>query len=143
MWIFQGSTFNQNPLTDAYMDYCFHEYKALIRHYNRLDDKTEWGFARFCLQSFLDSGGRPVRYKFSRIEKAYMKDAIAYLQEHAVSLWQDSKADPAYKQELGISYKWSRHLKQVYRNPPRNHYELDLVFGTLECFMLLEEKKLL
>jgi hypothetical protein len=72
-----------------------------------------------------------------------MKDAIAYLQEHAVSLWQDYKADPAYKQELGISFKWSRYLKQVDRNPPRNHYELDLVFGTLECFMLLEEKKLL
>jgi hypothetical protein len=143
MWSFQNSTFDQDPLTDAYIDYCFHQYGELIRHYKKLEDKTYWGFAGFCLQSFLKDGGRMVKYRFSPIEKAYLKDSIAYLQRHAVSLWQDYKDSPEYKKELGISYIWTPQLKALYRNPPRNHYELDLVFGALECFMMLEEKKLL
>jgi len=72
-----------------------------------------------------------------------MKDAVTYLQTHAETLWQDYEANPDYRKELGESYIWVRNLKDVYRKPPTNHYELDLVFGALECFMLIEEKNLL
>ena len=143
MWSFQNSTFNQDPLTDAYMDFCFHQYGELIRHYKRIGGKTKWEFSYFCLENFLNNGPKMVRYKFSPIEKAYLSDAILYMKRHAVSLWQDYEDNPEYKKELGISYLWSRHLKGIYRKPPSNHYELDLVFGSLECFMLIEEKKLL
>jgi hypothetical protein len=144
MWHFDNSTFDQNPLTDAYMDYCFHQYGELIRHYKRSGGKTKWGFAQFCLQSFVKDGERMAKYRFSKIEKAYMKDAITYLQTHAVSLWQDYEDNPEYRKELGLhSSLWARSLKDLYRKPPTNHYELDLVFGALECFMLIEEKNLL
>jgi hypothetical protein len=126
------------------MDYCFHQYGELIRHYRKLGDKTYSGFARFCLQSFLNDGGRMVKYKFTPIEKAYLRDSIAYMQKNVEDLWQTYKADLDYRKELGLhSSLWARGLKALYRNPPTNHYELDLVFGALECFMLIEEKKLL
>jgi hypothetical protein len=143
MWRFQNSTFNQDPLTDAFTDFCFHQFKELVRHYKQLDDKSEWGFAQFCVQNFLNGGYRMVRYKLSPIEKAYLSDAIAYLETHAVSLWQDYEQNLDYRKELGISYIWIPRLKELYRKPPTNHWELNLVFGTLECFMVLEEKKLL
>ena len=126
------------------MDYCFHQYGELIRNYKLLKNKTKWGFAGFCLQSFLKDGERMVKYRFAKIEKAYMKDAVTYLQTHAQTLWQDYEANPDYRKELGLhSSLWARSLKDLYRKPPTNHYELDLVFGALECFMLIEEKNLL
>ena len=143
MWNFNNGTFDQIPLTDAYRDYCFHEYQDLTRHYKLLQDKTRWGFATFCLQSFLNSGGRMVQHRISPIEKAYLRDAIAYLQTGADSLWKDYEDNPEFQKELGMSYLWVRGLKEVYRKPPVNHYELYLAFGAIECFMLLEEKKLL
>jgi len=143
MWSFQNSTFDQDPLTDAFTDFCFHQFKELVRHYKLLSDKTEWGFAQFCVQNFLDGGSRMVKYKLSPIEKAYLKDAITYLEKNAISLWQDYEQNPDYRKELGISYIWIPQLKELYRKPPVNHWELNLVFGVLECFMVLEEKKLL
>ena len=126
------------------MDYCFHQYGELIRYYKLSEGKTKWKFAQFCLQNFLKDGERMVKYRFSRIEKAYIKDAITYLQTHAETLWQDYETNPEYRKELGLHCSlWARSLKDLYRKPPTNHYELDLVFGALECFMLLEEKKLL
>jgi hypothetical protein len=144
MWRFDNSTFNQNPLTDAYMDYCFHQYGELIRHYKRSGGKNKWEFAQFCLEAFLSSGQKMIKYKFAPIEKAYLMDAIAYMRKHAVALWQDYEDNPEYRKELGLhSSLWARSLKDLYRKPPTNHYELDLVFGALECFMLIEEKNLL
>jgi hypothetical protein len=73
-----------------------------------------------------------------------LTDAAAYLATHGPALWQDFNDDPEYKKELAISYKWIRSLKaQGYIHPPRNYFELGLAFSAMECFMMLEEKKLL
>jgi hypothetical protein len=85
-----------------------------------------------------------MRYRFSKIERAYLKDCISHLAEHGIGLWQDYKEDPVYRKEIAISYEWTRHFKrQEYKHPPSNYLELDLLFGALECFMMLEEKNLL
>ena len=144
MWSFQHSTFDQNPLTDAYVEYCFQNCGQLIREYRIKQYKTEWEFPYFCLTTFLRSGETLVRYKFQRIERAYLKDAIAYLKEHGVALWQDYKDLLDYREEVNRSYVWLRNFKDAgYRYPPKNYFELDLAFAAAECFMMLEEKNLL
>jgi hypothetical protein len=143
-WHFQHSTISLNSLTEIYLDYCFNNCREILREYKLKEGKTQWEFPHFCLTTFLRSGETLCRYKFQRGEKAYLTDAIAYLEAHGLALWQDYDKDPEYKKELAISYKWIRSLKaQGYIHSPRNYFELGLVFSAMECFMMLEEKKLL
>jgi hypothetical protein len=143
-WSFQHSTFDINPLTDTYIQYCKDHFGQIQREYKIKGGKTEWEFPHFCLTTFLRNGETLTRYRFSKIEKAYLKDSISYLEEYGMGLWQDYKEDPVYKKEIGESYRWIRHFKtQECKHPPSNYFELGLLFAALECFMMLEEKNLL
>jgi len=143
-WSFQHSTLDLNPLTDLYIEYCKDHFGQILRNYKLQGYKTEWEFPHFCLSFFIRNGETLTRSRFSKIERAYLKDSETYLAEYGMSLWQDYKEDPVYRKELGISYEWSRHFKlQEYKHPPRYHTEFDLLFAALECFMMLEEKNLL
>ena len=133
-----------DALTEVYVDYCFNNCRQILRDYKLKGGKTAWEFPHFCLTTFLRSGETLCRYKFQKSEKAYLTDAIAYLETHGFALWQDFNDDPEYKKEIGRSYHWIRSLEaQGYIHPPRNYFELGLVFSAMECFMMLEEKKLL
>ena len=144
MWSFEHSTFNQTPLTDTYIDYCLRNCGQILKQYRLNGGASEWGFPHFCLTKFLLHGESVTRYRFSRIEKAYLKDAIAYLEEHGIALWQDYKDLREYREEVARSYVWIRNFKNAgYKYPPKNYFELDLAFAAAECFMMLEEKNLL
>ena len=143
-WSFQDSTLDLNPLTDAYIKYCKDHFGQIMREYKIKGGKTEWEFPYFCLTTFLRNGQTLTGYRCSRIEKAYLKDSIAFLTEHGTGLWQDYKEDPVYRKEIGIANEWIRHFKlERHPHPPRNYFELGLLFAALECFMMLEEKNLL
>lgn len=143
-WHFQHSTVHLDTLFDVYIDYCFNNCGQILREYKIKGGKTEWEFPHFCLGTFLRSGEKLCRYGFQKSEKAYLTDSIAYLETHGLALWQDYKDDPEFKKEIAISYKWIRSLKaQGYIHPPTNYFELSLMFSAMECFMMLDDKKLL
>ena len=140
-WSFQHNTLDLNPLTNTYIQYCKNHFGQILRDYRIKRYETEWEFPHFCLTAFLRNGETVSRYKFSKIEKAYLKDCESFLAEHGIALWQDYKEDPVYRKEIARSNEWIRHFKlEELHHPPRNYFELDLLFAALECFMMLEEK---
>lgn len=132
-----------NPLTDAYIEFCLGHSKEILREYKIKGGRTEWGYPHFCLQAFARSGEAVTRYKFSKIERAYIQDAIAYLEINGEKMWKQYEKDPIYRKEISKSYEWVNWLKDKFNHPPRNYFQLDLAFGAAECFMMLEEKNLL
>jgi hypothetical protein len=130
-------------MTEAYIDYCLDNCRRIIKCYKLEGGKNEWGFLESCLRQFQRECKAIKRYSPDRTEMEYLNQAIAYLQENGVALWQDYKDDPEYRKEIGQSYLWTRGGLSHYRHPPKNFLELDLVFGAMECFMMLEEKDLL
>ena len=142
-WHFQNRTLDLNPLTDAYIEFCLGHSKEILREYKLKGGATLWGYANHCLQAFIRDGQTVTRYRFDRIERAYLKDASAYLADNAHTLWEAYQKDPAYRAAIARSWDWVNWLRNKYNHPPRNYFGLDLAFGAAECFMMLEEKKLL
>lgn len=144
MWTYQHRSLNLNPMTEAYIDYCLDNSRRLIKNYKLQGGKNEWGFVESCLRQFQKEARAIKRYHPDRTEMEYLNQAIAYLGEYGIGLWQDYKDIPEYRAEIAQSYLWTiggglNH----YKDPPKNYFELDLVFGAMECFMMLEEKDLL
>ena len=131
-------------MTDAYIEYCLDNCRKIIKAYRLEGGKTEWGFVESCLRQFQRDARSIKRYYPDKVEMEYLNQAIAYLSEYGVALWQDYKDLPEYRGEIARSYLWIRGLQEGgYKDPPRNYFELDLIFAAMECFMMLEEQDLL
>jgi hypothetical protein len=144
MWIWKASTLNLEPLTDAYVDYCIGNCQELLRTWKREKESWDWDYPLYALRQFAATAHLHKSYRLRDIEKAYLADAIQFLESNSIGLWEDYKDNLEYKKALRSSRRWIIGCKRSgYRSPPRNEQELDHTFAALECFMMLEEKDLL